>query len=434
MKCPQCPATFSELRDLCPQCLTDLRTFKREAGLPISAPEASYAELLSKNLKKRPSAPAPSNQHASGGVQEIVQRVRFVIGPRPGLATPLKTSNRPGTSSSAQKTGDRPSAPQTSAPEPAAVPMPPIHSAAVSTTTPPASQQAPECSPKSSPQQRQQAEPPLDLRQASDAQLFEAACTSLGTSFFELGAEQILRPHNRDEVLILFDLGDEALTDPEAARRYQTEITRSASRKIEATGLTARLKQIERMVEAPRLMLRQMHGRQHPDESPSAAVTESVIEVTSAPLATRICAAALQFLGLSAAAALLCTLYAHLSSAYSISWDFSTRDAIASTFALSAAFFVVLLPLLGGVLGCFGLPPLALRINKLALVCENGRPAKPRNFIVRAFSAPLALLCLGWLPLLWGRQALHDRLARTIVVGRAEEARLRALIAARVQD
>ncbi|NMC61780.1 MAG: RDD family protein [SAR324 cluster bacterium] len=61
MKCPSCNASFSELRDLCPSCLMDIRPFKRQNSLTISYPFASYDALLKKFKKETavPSSPSP---------------------------------------------------------------------------------------------------------------------------------------------------------------------------------------------------------------------------------------------------------------------------------------------------------------------------------------------------------------------------------------
>lgn len=45
MKCPGCDFVCSELRDICPRCLVDLRGHKRLLGLPVIKPDASYKEL-----------------------------------------------------------------------------------------------------------------------------------------------------------------------------------------------------------------------------------------------------------------------------------------------------------------------------------------------------------------------------------------------------
>lgn len=48
MKCPECSASLSELCDICPSCLTDLRPFKKAERITITYPAASYDALLKK--------------------------------------------------------------------------------------------------------------------------------------------------------------------------------------------------------------------------------------------------------------------------------------------------------------------------------------------------------------------------------------------------
>ena len=53
MKCPGCSAQFSDLRDVCPSCLSDLRSFKRQNGIPVSYPAASLESLVRKLQKEQ---------------------------------------------------------------------------------------------------------------------------------------------------------------------------------------------------------------------------------------------------------------------------------------------------------------------------------------------------------------------------------------------
>jgi uncharacterized RDD family membrane protein YckC len=56
MKCPQCSFVCSELRDICPKCLLDLRPHKHSLGLPVTDSDASYKELV-RLITKQPKAP-----------------------------------------------------------------------------------------------------------------------------------------------------------------------------------------------------------------------------------------------------------------------------------------------------------------------------------------------------------------------------------------
>jgi len=70
MKCPSCNASFSELRDLCPSCLMDIRQFKRQNGLTVSYPFASYDAIL-KKFKKETETSSPEQLMNKAGVDSL---------------------------------------------------------------------------------------------------------------------------------------------------------------------------------------------------------------------------------------------------------------------------------------------------------------------------------------------------------------------------
>ncbi|MCB0310875.1 MAG: RDD family protein, partial [Bdellovibrionales bacterium] len=51
MRCPACKFVCSDLRDICPKCLLDLRQHKRSLGLKITNPSATYDDLTHKISK-----------------------------------------------------------------------------------------------------------------------------------------------------------------------------------------------------------------------------------------------------------------------------------------------------------------------------------------------------------------------------------------------
>lgn len=56
MKCPDCKLVCSDLRDICPKCLSDLRDHKVALGIPVTNSKASYQELVNR-MKRLPAAP-----------------------------------------------------------------------------------------------------------------------------------------------------------------------------------------------------------------------------------------------------------------------------------------------------------------------------------------------------------------------------------------
>jgi hypothetical protein len=85
MKCPTCTFSFSDLRDICPQCFEDVREFKRASGIPITHPHATLDELrsyLSKQPKARiqpqisaPSQTPPKKESSSKIAQTVIAEV-----------------------------------------------------------------------------------------------------------------------------------------------------------------------------------------------------------------------------------------------------------------------------------------------------------------------------------------------------------------------
>lgn len=137
MRCPSCKFVCSELRDICPRCLEDLRHYKKSFGLPITKPEASYKELLQKAAVKRFPEKKVAEKTA-GGLRSFLRGLfKEAAAPAssPGTPAPSRDTVSPlperppphpqdiHTSSlkveAAQPVAARPSAaPQTSAPEP----------------------------------------------------------------------------------------------------------------------------------------------------------------------------------------------------------------------------------------------------------------------------------------------------------------------------
>lgn len=65
MKCPKCSASFSDLRDICPQCLLDLRSEKISKGIKVTYQAASYEALLRKLNKESPAEKTGSSAPSS---------------------------------------------------------------------------------------------------------------------------------------------------------------------------------------------------------------------------------------------------------------------------------------------------------------------------------------------------------------------------------
>jgi hypothetical protein len=82
MKCPGCNFVCSELRDICPKCVSDLRPFKIANGLPVTDAAATTEELIAR-VKGRTilASSSTSPTHSLlGGVLSVISQV---VGGRP---------------------------------------------------------------------------------------------------------------------------------------------------------------------------------------------------------------------------------------------------------------------------------------------------------------------------------------------------------------
>ena len=86
MKCPGCEFVCSDLRDICPKCLLDLRPQKEILGIQVTSPEASYEELLQGAI---PASERPRPQPAAGGLGSIWKSLKGALSrPRAAEAPP----------------------------------------------------------------------------------------------------------------------------------------------------------------------------------------------------------------------------------------------------------------------------------------------------------------------------------------------------------
>ena len=75
MNCPSCAAKFSELRDICPSCEQDLRPWKRQNGIAVSFPSASYDSLRRRLEKERGKSATDNPDHPDDPVEKELQKL-----------------------------------------------------------------------------------------------------------------------------------------------------------------------------------------------------------------------------------------------------------------------------------------------------------------------------------------------------------------------
>ncbi|MCO6432124.1 MAG: RDD family protein [Deltaproteobacteria bacterium] len=85
MKCPACEFVCSDLRDICPKCLADLRPQKKALGIQISNPHLSYNDLIDRHVKegakrraqKVQTAPASPKGGLLSGIKSVLSSFRL---------------------------------------------------------------------------------------------------------------------------------------------------------------------------------------------------------------------------------------------------------------------------------------------------------------------------------------------------------------------
>jgi uncharacterized RDD family membrane protein YckC len=125
MKCPACHYVCSDLRDICPKCLLDLRPSKKSLGLPISYPDSSYAVLVRKQIpgKKGGSNPIESITGAVSSVGNFFKR----LAPAPKKSKPdTQTSVTEPVSEDGPSAENLSTTPSTSKDSPSPTPTPPL--------------------------------------------------------------------------------------------------------------------------------------------------------------------------------------------------------------------------------------------------------------------------------------------------------------------
>ena len=357
MKCPECEFVCSELRDICPRCAADMRPFKKAAGLAITNPKASAAELRSKTSPRAQSSERPAAARAPD--------------PLPA-AEPLPQKNPPVQSSAR-----------------AAAPITAVHGEEVG-------------------------------RLFSEARgEMEASCSSI-----EFNPEQFTDFKQSEEINLLFDLAKEAVLDPEAERRYASDIARSESRHVAAEALSKQLAQVERFISKPLLSLKGMY--KSPQERAAAEQAKGPAPIVQPPhIVQRVVGTMIDLLLIAVLSTIISLLsaaprYSEISDVVlgNITPDIFDLLTMASIFLCSYLILLVVYPL-------FALKLFHNTIGGYAagyeLLTLGGSQPRTAHLMVHCLLFPLSLVFFGYLPPLWKKPALHDFLANTALAQKEAE-------------
>jgi uncharacterized RDD family membrane protein YckC len=241
----------------------------------------------------------------------------------------------------------------------------------------------------------------------------------------ELSSEHFYSNVQPERVAVLFEMTREALIDPESERRYTDEIETSSQRKVESEEMTAQLRNVVQVMNAPMVTLKGRQGlglsgksieRETPEHWEPAPV--SVLRRLAAMLVDTLVVLFLTVLGTSALLVYLMPDFDAVLLGDRIPNIFDIINVITYA-ALSGILLSIFLPTL--FLSLWSSTP-GLSAMGLTALSLKGKSVGKAQALVRSAVMPLSLLFFGWVPLLFGKGSLHDSAAR-IVIARKRDRR-----------
>ncbi len=421
MRCPDCQYISSDSHDICPKCRCDLRPAKTAAGLTATNAKASYEDLL-RSLGATPPASIAAQQT---GVSPKTKQF-------PESASAQSKGTTTSTASPTQKTAT-PAAPHKRVSAPAReVPLPPKKEPMTSQP-----QDAPAAKSTAAPRTAAPLPPRLRAAEELRSSIFKihrpaAAEQEMGAAFDDAYVEctaiaeqtaveltqEHLRNVGRDEAIeALFNLAFEVIAHPEREAQLTEKFTTSDQRQVEASSLVTELAKVEKRLSLPVMGLRSI--RERVASARQAERTEPIKELRPASVTQRAQAICIDLLCCILIASVFIVVsaliidppfFAQLKALRS-----SSEATKISALVLSMSivpFVIVLYPLLSSIAVN---QTLGQRISGIRLSTELGRRVKISHLLVRCLLLPLSYAAFGYLPLVFGKQSLHDALARTRV-------------------
>ncbi len=439
MKCPECRFICSNLRDICPKCLLDLRQYKRSHSLPISFPKATYEELLGKlgklpttgkNSERKgwfsklffsstPEQPASSN--TEGAEAQIVaspivldtedQKIDSEV-----CIVSSQEKNIPADISFSETEIDVAEATDLGIPQ---------DDTEVSITH----DQMIYCNATEN-KDEPEGEPGIFKEEVSGSvqtRIFDPVISPVidglfDEAFFELsnlkdereialGYEQLQRRVGGENVLLLFDMAANALRDPAYEERYKEELVQSEERNVESEGLVLKLAAIEHRLQENILSLKPKSERIHllQERQKIAARNYKRKPATPVQQITSIFVDVLSILLLSFTAGVL-LVYIQIPERELSLANLSTILSILSFGMVAFIFISIFYPIIC-ILG-FG-KTIGDKISGITLRAEKGGSPYFSNILVRSLLFGPSLFLFGYLPVFYNRPSFYDYFART---------------------
>jgi uncharacterized RDD family membrane protein YckC len=414
MKCPSCNVICSDLRDICPNCLVDLRPTKALKGIAVTHPGRTYNELLI-TLQAQPKHPNSKKSFTAQiwtNSEELNSKELNVSSPHSITTSVVESLISRKETSSAGITANITTKPAEVG-FLAALALAKEHAPSITQST----------SDSTIETIKSQITTNNDLSDDIDT-LFLQVEHEVRTSGAEFDMEDVALPTitKSEHLELYFAEVDESLSDnPKQSTQFITAI-RSEERQIDADSLNATVAKIESAVES--------------------AVTKPVItKPTKVPQAFDIDKASpflkrdllvkagvfrrLLALSIDLSATLIITLIVVVAGHIIAVPEFSaalTRFSppLFTDIVHIASLLIALLPIvflllqltllisLGGTIGTY--------LCHITIVRLDGRTASSAQIFVRTLSMPVSLLLGGFLPIIIGKSSLADWAARTKVV------------------
>jgi len=432
MKCPECDYFFSDLRDICPKCRLDLRQYKLERGLPVTQPDADYDDLVSKHSLKsedrdqtgsflsrltglvahlsKPEQPDPSGTEIpadgrpdrdgqeSGGENQSDELLEEQVLDEPELE--LEPEREP----ELEGKGDSGLAEVPGAPT---VEESFINRQNLVLDPPPAATLP-------------GAGPPVSIEDLEIATMFQDCFDELRgfeESGFSIDFNQIENLLGREDIKLLFQMAKESIDSPEIEKLYQQEVTTSSKDRIKDSALQRVLERTEKALDAPVFSLRsrkKKRKKKEISESPEASLP--AIELKAAGLLRRLLGFSIDLLVftlVSVSLSVLCTQFLHPDLSGNLFFKADSFEYVLILFLGYLLLISVVLSFAYNFISAivFGQTPGALAVGVEYYNPERAEPSSLWSHIVLSAVYPLSVLMFGYLPLFFGRRALHERLA-----------------------
>lgn len=394
MKCPSCGLTCSNLRDLCPGCYKDLREHKKQSGIPVTNPRATYDELLRKVKKNFPDANV-----------EVA-----------AASTSLPTAESSNGSSYAE------AAPVESPRETTSHRDPSIYEEMIENVV---AVSAVEISSRSEVLKIDEVKkPPIiisDIDPEEVSSLFDFAFLTLSQHSLprevEFSLHELQDAKSSEDIVLYFEMARDEIENPDSVRKFTSDIAFSEKAHVEAKSLEKELSNVTKQLDRVVISLK---GDSAEKESVFKKPKKEVVEeFTEAPMSLRVLGVSID---LALSLALGIGLGLSLETLYSTSHEGSlmllrSGDSVAtvsilgsiiSSSVLSVLFYQwICLFTMGRTIGA--------EIFSMRLVTETGAPVHASNQFVRGATFPLSVFAFGFIPLFFGSRAIHDLASRTTV-------------------